>query len=801
MKRLLTLLLASVLFGCGESYDDSALTGRVDDLENRVAKLEELCKQMNTNISSLQTLVNALQNKDYITSVVPITKDGETIGYTISFTQSAPITIYNGQDGKDGQDGKPGEDGKDGSTPVIGVKQDADGIYYWTLNGDWLTDDSGNKIKAEGRDGQDGEDGKPGQDGNDGQDGKPGEDGEDGQDGKPGEDGKDGITPQLKIEDGYWYISYNDGASWTQLGKATGDKGEQGEPGQAGGIFKDVEEIDDSVIFTLNDDSTITIPKATPSEKLDITFSNTESINVLPGKTYEIEYTIIGADETTRIEVVAQDLYKASVSPTDYRSGKIIVTTPSADLEASRILVFVSKGTNTIMRIINFVESVIIVSTDTVEIAAEGEIVQVEVETNVTYTVEIPEADRVWLSVAETRAATHTETLTFTAQANPNTTYRYSTVSLKDDSGLVAQSILFAQKASGYKTVHVETAGTLENYISADEKEKLIGLKLTGKLNTFDYDFMRTMPALESIDLAQIDNTTIPASCFKESTVKTVILPLNLEAIPDNAFSNSSIISINIPSSVVSIGNSAFDKCSSLAGNLHLPNGLQSIGNNAFRRCGKLTGDLCIPNSVMNLGSYAFNNCNFTVPMNILELGGKVKVRDLMKQQDLPEIKGGVLNRELPPHSVLILRMESEKRLEPTVYEAEWAYLPCFNDLGKTPKSIVYVPLHEASGGMKVSYLGGRKENFAEWKEVYSEQGGKYEMTIRYVPKADRKLEVCVNNEKRILLDSLSADETQKIASITVPVHLKAGYNKVRMGSSFCWAPDIDCFTLKKVSE
>ena len=546
MKRLLALLLASVLFGCGESYDDSALTGRVDDLENRVAKLEELCKQMNTNISSLQTLVNALQNKDYITSVVPITKDGETIGYTISFTQSAPITIYNGQDGKDGQDGKPGEDG------------------------------------------------------------------EDGQDGKPGEDGKDGITPQLKIEDGYWYISYNDSASWTQLGKATGDKGEQGEPGQAGGIFKDVEETDDSVIFTLNDDSTITILKATPSEKLDITFGNTESINVLPGKTYEIKYTIIGADETTRIEVVAQDLYKASVSPTDYRSGKIIVTTPSADLEASRILVFVSKGTNTIMRIINFVESVIIVSTDTVEIAAEGETVQIKVETNVTYTVEIPEADRVWLSVAETRAATHMETLTFTAQANPNTTYRYSTVSLKDDSGLVAQSILFAQKASGYKTVHVETAGTLENYISADEKEKLIGLKLTGKLNTFDYDFMRTMPALESVDLAQIDNTTIPASCFKESTVKTVILPLNLEAIPDNAFYQSKITSIDIPSSVVSIGVSAFEKCMSLAGNLILPNGLQSIGNNAFSNCQKLTGDLNIPNSVINLESNAFSYCKFT---------------------------------------------------------------------------------------------------------------------------------------------------------------------------------------------
>ncbi len=611
MKKLLCFLFAvSVLSGCGEDYDDSALTGRVDDLENRVSKLEELCKQMNTNISSLQALVNALQDNDYITGVTPITKDGETIGYTISFAKSAPITIYHGEDGKDGQDGKPGEDGNDGSTPIIGVKQDTDGVYYWTLNGDWLTDDSGNKIQAEGRDGADG---KPGEDGNDGQDGKPGEDGndgQDGQDGKPGEDGKDGITPQLKIEDGYWYVSYNDGASWTQLGKATGDKGEPGEPGQAGGIFKDVEETDDSVIFTLNDDSTITIPKATASETLDIVFGNTDSINVLPDKTYEIEYTITGADENTLIEVVAQDLYKASVSPTDYQSGKIIVTTPSADLGASRVLVFVSKGTNTIMRILNFVESVILVSTNTVEIAAEGETVQVEVETNVTYSVEIPEADQTWLSIAETRAATHKETLTFTAQANPNTTYRYSTVNLKDDSGLIAQSILFAQKASGYKTVHVETAGTLENYISTDEKEKLIGLKLTGKLNTFDYDFMRTMPALESVDLAQIDNTTIPASCFKSSRVKTVILPLNLEAIPDNAFNRSRITSIEIPGTILSIGASAFEACSSLAGNLVLPEGLQTIGERAFYQCKALTGSLHIPNSVTTLGAYAFYECS-----------------------------------------------------------------------------------------------------------------------------------------------------------------------------------------------
>lgn len=51
--------------------------------------------------------------------------------------------VMNGQDGSDG---------KDGVTPVVGVKQDTDGIYYWTLNGDWMKDDNSNKIKAQGVD-------------------------------------------------------------------------------------------------------------------------------------------------------------------------------------------------------------------------------------------------------------------------------------------------------------------------------------------------------------------------------------------------------------------------------------------------------------------------------------------------------------------------------------------------------------------------------------------------------------------------------------------------------------------------
>lgn len=616
MKKLFIFfaLSAAVMASGCQKYDDSYLLGRVDGLEERVASLEELCRQMNSDISSLQTLVTALQENDYVTAVIPVVRGSETIGYTITFTKSSPVTIYHGADGKDGQNGK------DGYTPKIGVKQDTDGIYYWTLDGDWLTDDSGSKIKAEGRDGQNGADGKDGQNSSNGQNGA---------------DGKDGVTPQLKIEDDYWYVSYDNGQSWQKLGKATGEKGADGKDGQNGGdsIFKSVQETDTEVIFTLADSTEIRISKVAKSAALDIVFGNTDSINALPDNTYEITYTIIGADENTVIDVVAQDNYKAHVEADSWSSGKIVVKTPSADLEASRVIVLVSRDNTTIMRILNFVESVIIVSTNTVDIEAEGETVTVDVETNIKYAVDIPENDRSWISVAETRAATHKEQLSFTVSGNPNTTYRYSTVVLKDESGYVGQNILFAQKASGYKTVHVETAGTLESYIEEHEKNTLVGLKITGKLNTFDYDFMRSMPALRQVDLAQIDNTTIPASCFEKATVETVILPLNLTAIPERAFYQSKLTSIDIPASVESIGARAFYECKSIKGDLIIPDavttiggycfysctfngtltlgeGLKSIEEHTFYYCSSFTGSLTIPDHVTAINDYAFCGCS-----------------------------------------------------------------------------------------------------------------------------------------------------------------------------------------------
>ena len=256
---IFTALLAIGFTGC--EYDDSALWGEVNSLKDRVLTLEQLCQQMNTNISSLQSLVSALQNQDYITSVTPIKQGNDVIGYTITFAKGEPITIYHGQNGKDGQNGA---DGKDGYTPVIGVDKADDGKYYWTLDGEWLTDKEGNKIPATGKDGKDGADGKDGQDGKDGEDGKDGADGKDGQDGKDGEDGDDAaaVMPELKIQGGYWYVSYDGGENWERLGRATGYDGTDGKDGAHGDSwFKSVVDKGDCVEFTLKDGTVIVMPK------------------------------------------------------------------------------------------------------------------------------------------------------------------------------------------------------------------------------------------------------------------------------------------------------------------------------------------------------------------------------------------------------------------------------------------------------------------------------------------------------------------------------------------------------------
>ena len=144
MQTLAAVAMMLLPAACADDYDDSALWDKVNDHEERLAALEKWQEQTNQSIAAMQELLNTT---DMITGVSAVSEGGQTVGYTITFLHSDPITIYNGAKGEDGADGA------DGQTPQIDLAQAADGNWYWTLNGETLTDADGNPIRANGLDG------------------------------------------------------------------------------------------------------------------------------------------------------------------------------------------------------------------------------------------------------------------------------------------------------------------------------------------------------------------------------------------------------------------------------------------------------------------------------------------------------------------------------------------------------------------------------------------------------------------------------------------------------------------------
>lgn len=274
-------MLAAGLLGFAACTGE--LEDRVTSLENRLDKLEAL---VNDNVNSIKALVEANAKAVTINSVT--TTDN---GYVIKFSDGTTATITNGQDGapgQNGQDGAPGQDGKDAAAPQIGV-QEIDGVLYWTVNGELLKF-NGENIRVTG---------------NDGQDGAPGQ---------AGQDGKDGITPQFKVEEGKWYISF-DGEVWSEVGSAVTEVKS----------VVTVETTDEAYIFHI-DDTTVSIPKTNAfSLKLD----QKDSIELKAGERIMLTYNIVGEDKTTHVAVESSN-FKAEL---DEYTKTLFITAPAEPVD------------------------------------------------------------------------------------------------------------------------------------------------------------------------------------------------------------------------------------------------------------------------------------------------------------------------------------------------------------------------------------------------------------------------------------------------------------------------------------
>ena len=573
------------LVSCTE-YDEVAMWNKNEDMGSRLAALEELCSRLNTNIVSLQQIVEALQGNDYVTGVVPVVENGETVGYTISFSKSGPVTIYHG---------KKGENGQNGTTPVIGVEQDTDGLYYWTLDGEWLTDDEGSKILAQGMAGKSAyelavEKGYRGTldewlaslNGSNGDDGKSAyelavENGYRGTEeewlaslkGSAGDQGDDGVTPKLEVrDDGYWYISYDNGQTWNKLGPATGDPGEDGDS-----MFSDIDVSDpDYLVLTLAETgASIKLPYY--KDKFDLLFvSGSDRVKEMsvycgPGATAEVEYELTNPlNVQVAIECISHSGYEVAV---DKSAKKITVSAPDdpaaiTDPE-SEILVFASDDERTVMR------KLVVKQVKYIDYRATRQLDWEKSSVNPRFWGEdckfLDEQSTYDSATGEGRWA-YTGTVIYTTDA-----------AFSGEAGL--QEIVIPASV-------VEVGRNLWNE--------------TGGGGAFQNCTALTSVVFEGDNLSKINLNTFNGC----SALSSIELPESLEKIEYNAFDDCSALkSIVIPDKVTYIGEGAFNYCTGLQ-EAYIGDGVTEIAAKAFAECTALK-TVVIGKSIQRIGDQAFN--------------------------------------------------------------------------------------------------------------------------------------------------------------------------------------------------
>lgn len=571
MKKLLfiTALLCAVLCSsCGDEYDDSALRNDLNSLEARVAKLEEMCKQMNTNISSLQSIVNALQNNDYVTGVTPITKNGEEIGYTITFSKSKPITIYHGEDGADGKDGN-------SVAPVIGVKKHTDGIYYWTLNGEWLTDANGNKIKAQGADGTD------------------------------GTNGDDGVTPKLKIEDDYWYVSYDNGKTWEEVGKATGEDGADGTNGDSIFTTIDTSSSSDYVIFTLSDGSQIKLPTwvafealRTQCNQMNTNIQSLQAlINVLESHDYIQSVTPL-MENGTQVGYTITFAYSNPITIYSNASGSAAPVI-GVKKDADNVYYWTLNGEW-------------LLDDEGNKIKAEGKDGSngtngsdgTNGKDGITPKLKIEEG---YWYVSYDNGTSWTKLGKATGADGQDGADGSDGMNGAD--GEDGDSI-FSSVTQDEEYVYFNLADGTIITLAKQDKENIQFEDLQVKAiccKNWDTNYDGELSYAEAAAVTDI------GTAFQENTKIVAFSELRfftgISKIPENAFFQcTSLWKITLPSNVMEIQRYAFRKCTSLS-QLIISDGVSIIGENAFSLCSKLV-NLNIPNSVHTIDNFAFGGCS-----------------------------------------------------------------------------------------------------------------------------------------------------------------------------------------------
>ena len=565
--------------------DDGSGNGQTDSTQTdpgTSVDLDSFCEIMNTNIASLQAIVEAFEEDDYVASFEE-TKNSmpeDYATYSVRFNAGTSAEIWCRKDGNDSK-----------GVPQISAAQDENGKWYWTLDGKWLSIGGSTVPVLEGDD-----------------------------------------APRICAEDGRWMISGDAGATWKDLSEMDG---QAVSPGKY--IFDDAYKKGSFLHLVLDNGETLPISTL---EDIDIIFTDADGATCVTGETARIAYEVVGWDETTDV-ICSCDTpgWEAEIESTGINTGYVVVTNTGAEEDAAVTVTADNSTGDEISKALIFVKGILTAKADVENIGGAGGIVDVEITTNTDYTVSIPSEASGWISVVDggTKSELRTETVKLAVAGYESGPDRSATVSFTV-SGKVVTSIHISQKSQEEEIwgAPIDFADKrVKSILTSTECSPVIDSNKDGEISYREAAACTELPSFSGSDIESFDELQfftslkeIGAEIFIECReLNSIIIPNGVTRIGNSAFSGCyNLSSINIPDGVTSIGESAFSDCSSLS-SINIPDGMTSIGKSVFSGCSSLSS-INISDGVTSIGESAFRGCrglsSIELPASLTSIGDEV---------------------------------------------------------------------------------------------------------------------------------------------------------------------------------
>lgn len=332
------------------------------------------------------------------------------------------------------------------------------------------------------------------------------------------------------------------------------------------------------------------------------------------------EYAVSDKGETITVNIQSNFEYDVKMPDVDWISSEattramsshslkyIISPNETYDSRSAQIVYYDKKdpANADTLTIVQAQKDAIVISKKTYEIGVDGGTIEVELASNIDYTVSIDKSGEGWIKQVNstiTRALTNTK-LYFEVAVNDSLLERVGTISISNGESAVNEVITITQSGTFSGVVEVKTPGTL-NKLLVDVMTEISTLKVIGDINSTDLmclinmakgsacqevlkgntwtEFFFHSGKLSHLDLYDAnlvyDGVTLFVDsqcqhgvraiakdgkslsyCFRECSLKSIVLPKNLKSLGDYAFYHcSQLESVTFPEGLEEIGVWAF---------------------------------------------------------------------------------------------------------------------------------------------------------------------------------------------------------------------------------------------------